>query len=411
MNTQSTAIWGTLAPDMVISTRRQQSLGLTNAVRHFNDRSVPGIGGMWFPIPLLWSILAVAIAEKLNRNALPIGNAIEALAMSRINGASPDPRIRGRRKLSAIQDISFDNLSRRGVYITQPIRMSLVQPLVELGYVTGNRYGSFRLATGGKEILNLPLVTQLFSELLEWVNGSEPRGFNNIWEQISPLGKVDPIIRKHILASLLDGNDDATQRRLNLEKLSSGPSAEQLKSTEPLGDIKADHWCDLRAGAALVDIRKTAIDVLDALEEQLIQMRDSNEPVCFKPADASEHVRSELQKLKTISKSLQKRVLDGKESASSCFAKECSDMDSLELLQNLAKRDGSVIDLRDGMIVAGTALGDSRTILSDQDSESTFKDKAFAPQLFRLFNFHCLVTELKGAVNPACKLKEQEAVL
>lgn len=71
--------WGILAPDTVISQRRQQGLGLATAVRHFNDRAVPGLGGLWFPMPLLWSVLAVSIAEELGLPALSIGNAVEAL--------------------------------------------------------------------------------------------------------------------------------------------------------------------------------------------------------------------------------------------------------------------------------------------------------------------------------------------
>ena len=71
--------WGILAPDALISQRRQQNLGLASAVRHFNDRSVPGLGGMWFAMPILWSVLAVSIAEELRVPALPVGNAIAAL--------------------------------------------------------------------------------------------------------------------------------------------------------------------------------------------------------------------------------------------------------------------------------------------------------------------------------------------
>ena len=75
--------WGILAPDTILSQRRQQNLGLASAVRHFNDRSVPGLGGMWFPMPLLWSVLAVSIAEELGVSALPVGNAVEALMMQK----------------------------------------------------------------------------------------------------------------------------------------------------------------------------------------------------------------------------------------------------------------------------------------------------------------------------------------
>ena len=36
--------WGILAPDTVVSQRRQQNLGLAAAVRHFNDHPANGIG-------------------------------------------------------------------------------------------------------------------------------------------------------------------------------------------------------------------------------------------------------------------------------------------------------------------------------------------------------------------------------
>lgn len=54
--------FGILAPDMIISSWRQQNLGLAAAVRHFNDRAVPGLRGMWFAKPILCSVLAVSIA-------------------------------------------------------------------------------------------------------------------------------------------------------------------------------------------------------------------------------------------------------------------------------------------------------------------------------------------------------------
>lgn len=37
---------GILAPDTVVSQRRQQNLGRAAAVRNFSDRAVPGSGGM-----------------------------------------------------------------------------------------------------------------------------------------------------------------------------------------------------------------------------------------------------------------------------------------------------------------------------------------------------------------------------
>lgn len=70
--------WGILAPNTIISQRRQQNLDLASALRHFNDRSVPDLGGMWLPMPIPWSVLAVYISDDLGVSALPVGNAVEA---------------------------------------------------------------------------------------------------------------------------------------------------------------------------------------------------------------------------------------------------------------------------------------------------------------------------------------------
>ena len=103
--------WGILAPDTVVSQRRQQNLGLAAAVRHFNDRAVPGIGGMWFPMPILWSVLAISIAEELGVPALPVGNAVEARVMLEVIAGPQDRRVRGARKMQGLKDSSFHNVN------------------------------------------------------------------------------------------------------------------------------------------------------------------------------------------------------------------------------------------------------------------------------------------------------------
>ena len=42
-----TEIWGLLGPESLPSARRVRTLGLAAAVRRFNERAVPGIGGVW----------------------------------------------------------------------------------------------------------------------------------------------------------------------------------------------------------------------------------------------------------------------------------------------------------------------------------------------------------------------------
>ena len=96
-----TEAWGILRPDDIPSARRLQSLGLTRAIRRFNEKAVPGMGGLWFAMPLIWSMLGISVGRQLERRPIEAANAVEALAMKLALDSADgevDPRIRGRRK-------------------------------------------------------------------------------------------------------------------------------------------------------------------------------------------------------------------------------------------------------------------------------------------------------------------------
>lgn len=82
---------------------------------------------MWFPMPILWSVLAISIAEELGVPAPPVGNAVEARVMLEVIAGPQDRRVRGA-GMQGLKDSSFHNLRRRGTYVVQPIRMAMVQP-------------------------------------------------------------------------------------------------------------------------------------------------------------------------------------------------------------------------------------------------------------------------------------------
>lgn len=392
--------WGILAPDTIISQRRQQNLGLASAVRHFNDRSVPGLGGMWFPMPILWSVLAVSIAEELGVSALPVGNAVEALMMRKATEQGlADRRVRGLRKMQGLKDWSFKNLKRRGTYVVQPIRMAMVQPLVALGFVRGSRFGAFTIHTAGAQMLNLPVMANYRRVLGAWAHGGSPHGLNKVIEDLSPNAAVPPDVRKLILARLVGGDDPSTSRRRALVALKAGPSAGQLNAVEPLSGITADHWTDLRAGAAFMDLRSAALAVLYRLEERLLQLRDANEAAWLPFDEANKTVGEPLAALRRYALQLGARIDAADESSSRKFLSEVRDLPDQQLLQKLAERDGTVIRWRDDRIVLGPAAGEMPSI----DADEPVNDAAFAPQLFRLFNLHCLATELNGDVNPGCR--------
>lgn len=393
--------WGTLAPEDLPALRRQQDLGLAAAVRHFNDRAVPGLGGLWFPMPLVWSVLAVSLANQLKRSALPVGNAIEALAMHAHRDLR-NGRLRGGRKLQGMEDRSFANLTRTGVYVVQPIRMAMVQPLVALGFVHGSRYGAFRIDAAGERLLALPVVAEWRGAIEAWAKGGAP---SRKLQDLSPLAEVPRDIRKLIHARLLDGHgpsDAGAARRRALISRGKGPRAADLQANEPLPGLDPDHWSDLRAGAAFMDLRDTALKVLRGIEDELLRKRDANAPLRLTLAEAKSVVAPQIDTLHQMANQLGDRILAACETHSSAFVKECQNPNTEALLRRLVERDMSVISLRDEALVPGPAAGDLRSNATPGEGETAPNqaDTEFAPQLFRLRYLHYLTEELRGRKNP-----------
>src|SRR5690554_5095838 len=136
--------WGLLGPETLSGVRRTRTLGLGSVVRYFNDRAVPGLGGVWYGKQVMLALLGVVVAERarqqdrtFNASNIQVANAIEALACWSAFGNNPvsDPRLRGRRKLSGkrAEDFIFANARKSGFYLTQPMRMQTVQTLPEIG--------------------------------------------------------------------------------------------------------------------------------------------------------------------------------------------------------------------------------------------------------------------------------------
>ncbi|RWR32595.1 hypothetical protein D2T31_01035 [Sinirhodobacter populi] len=401
--------WGILAPDTVVSQRRQQNLGLAAAVRHFNDRAVPGIGGMWFPMPILWSVLAVSIAEELGVPALPVGNAVEARVMLEAIDGPQDRRVRGARKMQGLKDNSFNNLKRRGTYVVQPIRMAMVQPLVALGFVQGSRYGAFRIHGAGRELLELDAMKEPRRLLGAWAHGRQPHGLREVLTALSPVGTVPAAVRKLILARLLEGTDPGSVRRRNLARLGRGPTSAQLEHETALPGVASDHWSDLRAGAAFMDLRDAALTVLDRLEQHLLQLRDNNQPVRLSASEAVEVASGRLTQLRALGPAKGELIDHGHEASSRSFTAEIRNLSDARLIQKLAERDATVICWRGDSIMLGAAAGELRGSADTEDENRPPQDDAFAPQLFRLHNLHCLVTELSGQVNPGIRDAGSEA--
>lgn len=394
--------WGILSPEDTPNFRRQQTLELAAAVRHFNDRSVPGLGGMWFAMPILWSVISVAIAQELKRPALPISNAIEARVMKHVlqrSDITVSPQVRGRRKLANV-DPAFATLSRPGTYVVQPIRMTMIQPLVSLGFVKGRRYSAFVLAAAGERLLDLPSVRAARHLLGRWARGENPRGLGSTLDGLSPLSLPDPAVRKLIMSRLVDGDDPDSRRRRDLVRVGTGPTASQLEARDPLPGISVDHWRDLRAGAAFMDLQQIALSVLSKIDAELHQRRDRNSEAKLTAAEAAVVANEKLSYLKSQAALMEDRIVAGAEPLSCAFLRECLTLSPEELATRLAGRDGSVVTLRGEMLTLGPAGEHAAEAVLRDDSPGGPAESPFAPQLFRLRNLHCLVTELGGKANP-----------
>lgn len=155
--------WGLLGPEKLASERRTRTLGVGAAVRAFNDLAVPGVGNVFFGKQLLLATLGVAVAERLRDAGMRVqnietANAVEALAcwlvLSRNNWVG-DRRLRGGIKMRHRRDVPFAEARKRNFYVTQPMRMSTVQPLHALGLVhsESERFNAFSTAPPGRDFI------------------------------------------------------------------------------------------------------------------------------------------------------------------------------------------------------------------------------------------------------------------
>ena len=57
--------WGLSGPEQLDGERRTRTLDIGAAVREYNERAVPGMGGVWYAKQLFLAMLGIALAQKL----------------------------------------------------------------------------------------------------------------------------------------------------------------------------------------------------------------------------------------------------------------------------------------------------------------------------------------------------------
>lgn len=381
--------WGMFGPDQVASRRRLQTLGLGPVVRHFNDRSVPGLGGLWFGMPVAWSLLGIELAGK-ERRPLPVATAIEAAIMVQALGRNRE-RARGSRKLARHTRPVFKVLSVPGAYVSQPYRMGAVEPLLQLGLVDGpaQRFNLYRLNSVGRELLEC--YRKESARLAAWIKDDDAglMYLNAIAPDQRLRAKSAKLLHKQLREH---GSSDYSSRRRRLLDLSRGMEISDPLAEQRPDEITPDHWSDLRSGVALVRLRQTAIAVLSEVEILLGSVTGRS----VSPADAADAVRDQLEIL-VAAASVMLAEADATGQAHA-FARSCLDADRATVISHLAERDGVVIRLMlGGRLTRGPAAGGSQTITGETHQPSA--DSGWIPELPRVGNLVALNRDLRNGIS------------
>jgi hypothetical protein len=368
--------WGLLGPETLHSERRTRTLGVGAAVRSFNDLAVPGLGGVWFGKQLLLATLGVAVANRLQAEGFKVqnietANAIEALAcwlgLSQ-NQWQRDARLRGALKLRGKQDISFTIVRKRTFYVTQPMRMSTVQPLLTLGLAESiaERFNAFRCSDVGEQFIEEscsgfnPYNRTVLEHLTGWASGRHNRVTTSVQlrSALSPLEPLPAPARDFLRALLVRGNgDDGVRRRAAIkwmDALRQTRHASVAWDTKP-DTIADDHWHDLHIGALFFGARDAAVALLDQLEE--IVGNRSDQGVSLADPLLPQSLGGELRALRQHAQGFLSEDHDPTpDRLARAFCQECAADNDAVLIGNLVKRDGRILRLSEHIIRPGAAF-------------------------------------------------------
>jgi hypothetical protein len=366
--------WGLLGPEKLDSTRRTRTLGLGAAVRAFNDLAVPGLGGIWFGKQLFLAVLGIAVAEQVRQNGgqvtnITTANAIEALAcwlaLSK-NGWKSDARLRGATKMQGKNDLAFAKVSQRSFYVTQPMRMASVQPLLALGLVSSNsqRFSSYSCSERGYKFIDVACSESnpcyysksVLDHLVGWAKKEHINvQLEKLKTALSPLYPLPKSAREILREQLMQGSGDESKRRRDalawVESLNRTLPKSIAWNSKP--DILTDeHWRDLRAGAKFFSARVAAIQLLDLVESHLARQ---SEPELTLRDELPGNLVKAAQLLQQHCQAFLDENHDPTQLARE-FCLECVNDDAPALvLERLVKRDDRVLRLRGRQVVPGPA--------------------------------------------------------
>ena len=426
------ATWGLLGVETNGEERRTRTLGLGKTVRFFNEKAVPGLGGVWFGKELFLATLGVQVAErvlqlgKLVQN-IEVANSIEAMACwlalnDKQQRWQRDPRVRGAMKMKGKTDLSFAKVRKPSFYVTQPMRQQTVQPLLELGFVesSGERFNSFECTEVGREFIRLGSeeikqsgTIKAVESLVKWVLDPKNEGSDLIKPKLksilSPLQPLPEVARMFIRERLATGGDGNGLRRRKamdwVEQLYRNPPGEVTWNQQPR-ELDADHWEDLQAGGLFFAARAAAIALLDAIEKELATNTKTKLLLGDTLPDA---VIIKSKVLTSAAKTFLVRKHDQSPGGSATvFCCECIEQDHSAVIRRLVARDGRVLRMQGQSVVPGTAFdakqassrSSTRSIEDDGQEIEVEQKIALPPGISnRIRNAYLLNIDLHGEMN------------
>lgn len=380
--------WGLLGPETLISLRRTRTLGVASAVRHYNELAVPGMGNIWFARQLYQALLGIAAAEKVRHNGLvvsniEVANAIEALGSwltLKNNGWQRDSRLRGANKLYGMHDVSFAKLRKRSAYVTQPMRMATVQPLIELGFVTSSseRFNSYQCTDLALEFIDLatkafnPFRRSVLNNLVMWMQGDDCVKTDESRKALSPLEPLSKDAREILRNQIVAFGNGAERRKAAMEWMDDVANADDdvlTWSKRPV-QLTEEHWRDLSTGGVFFQLRDAAVYLLDLVEARLGQSSNMNEINIANLND--EKITNSVSKVRQLaSKFLDENYDVSPDRLASHFCLECNQHGNAAVIRSLVDRDGHVLRRIGDSIRPGPAFrGDAVTEPEPKPDES-----------------------------------------
>jgi len=363
--------WGLLGPEQLGSERRTRTLGIGAAVREFNDLAVPGMGSVWYGKQLLHAVLGVAIAQAVRGEGeviknIETANAVEALGCwlgFKSNGWRTDERLRGSEKMKTNEEFSFKAARKPGFYVTQPMRMATLQPLLALGLAeaAGERFNSFRCTSLGHAFIAAACsgYSGLLGTLIDWAAGRPAKVTSSLGLR-AVLSPLEPLTESaaSFLRTRLDHGDGQDERRRQavlawVESIQREPLIAFSWADRP-EQVSTEHWKDLQSGALFFRVRDSAIGVLDELE---LHIGNSGSQKWSLDAPLPLLVEQAITKLQRHARNfLAQGHRSLQEDVANTFCRECAEPNPSRLLSHLVDRDARVLRLRGRLVLPGAAF-------------------------------------------------------